>query len=175
MVSFTQYQLHRGNTASDAWGSITTWTVPHGSLRNMKCNLHRVFPFLLFTAVFSLPSSWSYRNGDGLQQAAFHAQGLSEEPPLKWELPPNPNSTHHLIFNSVSGFLQRWPNTLRRNGALDRSLPIHRTLAAWGNLITSTLSISRPQHRARHYPHRYGFVPRTYRKSCPGCTRMVCV
>lgn len=122
LVSFTQYRLHRSNTASDAWGSIATWTVPYGSLRNMKCNLQRAFPFLLITGVFSLPSNRSYRNGDGLQQAAFHAQGLSEEPLLEWELPPNPNSTHHLIFNSVSGFLQRWPNTLRRNGALDRSL-----------------------------------------------------
>ncbi|KAI9453296.1 hypothetical protein BJY52DRAFT_1427547 [Lactarius psammicola] len=35
---------------------------------------------------------------------------------VTWDLPPNPNSTHHLIFNSVGGLLQRWPNTLRRNG-----------------------------------------------------------
>jgi hypothetical protein len=62
-------------------------------------------------------SSW---NGDGLHQAAFQAQGF-----LEWEFPPDPNSTHHLIFNSVSGFLQRWPNTFRRNGALE-SLQTHR-------------------------------------------------
>ncbi|KAH9003830.1 hypothetical protein EDB86DRAFT_2281809 [Lactarius hatsudake] len=36
----------------------------------------------------------------------------------EWDSPPNPNSTHHLIFNSVSSLLQRWPNTFRRNGAL---------------------------------------------------------
>jgi hypothetical protein len=38
-------------------------------------------------------------------------------PGLEWNLPPKPNSTHHLIFNSVSGLLQRWSNTLHKNGA----------------------------------------------------------
>lgn len=85
----------------------------------MKWRLSRVIPLLLATTAFSLPSSWPYRDGDGPYQAAFQAQGLSYESFLEWELPPNPNSTHHLIFNGVSGFLQRWPNTLRRNGTFD--------------------------------------------------------
>ena len=103
-------------------------TVPYALPRTMMCSLYCVFPLLLVTSALSLPSSWPYRNADGLQQAAFQVKGLSKESFREWELPPNPNSTHHLIFNSVSGLLQRWPNTLRRNGALDRSLPIHRTI-----------------------------------------------
>ena len=130
LVSSTQYPLPPCylRDASSGWGSISTWTVPYALPRTMMCNLHRLFPFLLITSALSLPSSWPYRKGDGLQQAAFQVQGLSKESFREWELPPNPNSTHHLIFNSVSGLLQRWPNTLRRNGALNRSLPIHRTL-----------------------------------------------
>jgi hypothetical protein len=129
LVSFTQYPLPTdylrilGDASSDATG-----TVPYALLRTMKCNLYCVFPLLLVTSTLSLPSSWPYRKGDGLKQAAFQVQGLSKDSFREWELPPNPNSTHHLLFNSVSGFLQRWPNTFRRNGALDRSLQIHRTV-----------------------------------------------
>jgi hypothetical protein len=93
--------------------------VPSSSPRNMKWKLHRVFPLLLATAAVSLPSGRLYRNDDELHQAAFQVQGVSEDSFLEWGVPPHPNSTHHLIFNSVSAFLQRWPNTLRRNGALD--------------------------------------------------------
>jgi hypothetical protein len=85
----------------------------------MKWELSPILPLLLATAALSLPSSRLYRDGDGHYQAAFQAQGLPEESFLEWELPPNPNSTHHLIFNGLSGFLQRWPNTLRRNGMFD--------------------------------------------------------
>jgi len=86
----------------------------------MKWELSRVLPLLLATTAFSLPSSSPYRyHDDGPSQAAFQAPSLSEESFLEWELPPNPNSTHHLIFNGVTGFMQRWPNTLLRNGTFD--------------------------------------------------------
>src|SRR6266404_6460461 len=55
-------------------------------------------------------------------QATFRAQTGSLVPVLvdgshrEWNLPPKPNSTDHLIFNSVSGLLQGWHNILRRNG-----------------------------------------------------------
>ena len=84
----------------------------------MKWELSRILPLLLATVAFSLPSSRFHSNGDGPYQAAFQSPGLSEESFLEWELPQNPNSTHHLIFNGVSGFLHRWPNTFRRNGTL---------------------------------------------------------
>ncbi|KAI0060140.1 hypothetical protein BV25DRAFT_1918007 [Artomyces pyxidatus] len=45
----------------------------------------------------------------GPEQAAFSA-------PLSWDSPPHPDATHHLIFNTVSSLLQRWPNTIYRNG-----------------------------------------------------------
>ncbi|KAI0246598.1 hypothetical protein BJV78DRAFT_125115 [Lactifluus subvellereus] len=80
----------------------------------MKWQLHHIFLCLLLaTTTFALPS---YTAGDRLLQVTFQAQGLLDQSFLEWELPPNPNFTHHLIFNSVSGLLQRWPNTLRRNG-----------------------------------------------------------
>ena len=86
----------------------------------MMWKLLCVLPYLLATKAFVLLSVPS-RSSDGLPQAAFRVQLESLTPwsdrDPEWNLPPNPNSTHHLIFNSVSGLLQRWPNALRRNGA----------------------------------------------------------
>ena len=57
-------------------------------------------------------------SGNGPLQAAFQVwSDLGSD--QQWNLPPNPNSTHNLIFNSVSDLLYRWPNTLRRNGVSD--------------------------------------------------------
>ncbi|KAF8259926.1 hypothetical protein EI94DRAFT_1750096 [Lactarius quietus] len=72
-------------------------------------------PFLLAATLFVHPSSSS--SSGGPLQATFRTQsGISTVRSDRWNMPPQPNSTHHLIFNSVSGLLQRWPNTLRRNG-----------------------------------------------------------
>ncbi|KAN0142167.1 hypothetical protein V8E53_000629 [Lactarius tabidus] len=72
-------------------------------------------PYLLATSFVLAAGSSSY---DGPLQAAFYGQPESPTPGpgLEWNLPPKPNSTHHLIFNSVSGLLQRWSNTLHKNG-----------------------------------------------------------
>ncbi|KAH9029279.1 hypothetical protein EDB85DRAFT_1967467 [Lactarius pseudohatsudake] len=52
------------------------------------------------------------RASDSLLQDTFRAPPESSTSTHRgWNLPPNPNSTYHLIFNSVSGLLQRWPNT----------------------------------------------------------------
>ncbi|KAH9028925.1 hypothetical protein EDB84DRAFT_1669837 [Lactarius hengduanensis] len=58
------------------------------------------------------------RSSDSLLQDTFRAppESSTSASHRGWNLPPHPNSTYHLIFNSVSGLLQRWPNTLRRNG-----------------------------------------------------------
>jgi hypothetical protein len=76
---------------------------------------HRVLPFLLVTTSLALPPN----GGNGPHQAAFRIDDGLENSFLALEQPPNPNATHHLIFSSVSGLLQRWPNTYRRNGAPD--------------------------------------------------------
>ena len=71
------------------------------------------FPYLLAQVLAATAPP-----GNGPFQAAFQVWsdlGLDQG----WNLPPNPNSTHNLIFNSVSDFLHRWPNTLRRNGLSD--------------------------------------------------------
>jgi len=80
---------------------------------------------LLATTTFALPSVPS-RFSDGPLQSTFRVPPGSSVcgSDREWNLSPNLNSTHHLIFNSVSGLLQRWPNTLRRNGASLRSTPI---------------------------------------------------
>ncbi|KAH9177286.1 hypothetical protein EDB89DRAFT_1533163 [Lactarius sanguifluus] len=82
-------------------------------MRQLLC----VLSSLLAAAAFVLPSVPS-RSSDGPLQATFQVK--SESPAngsdREWNLPPDLNSTHHLIFNSVSSLLQRWPNTLRRNG-----------------------------------------------------------
>ncbi|KAI9435514.1 hypothetical protein H4582DRAFT_2130500 [Lactarius indigo] len=80
-------------------------------LRQLFC----VLSLLLVSTAFVLPSMPS-RSSDGPRQDTFRVQSRSNESDWVWNLPPSPDSTHHLIFNSVSGFLRRWPNTLRRNG-----------------------------------------------------------
>jgi hypothetical protein len=87
----------------------------------MKGLLRRILPLLLATASLALPSNAPYHDSIGPHQAAFQVDQVSEKSFLEWENPPDPNSTHHLVFNGVSGLLQRWPNTFRRNGALDPS------------------------------------------------------
>ena len=84
----------------------------------LRCVLS--LPYLLAATAFVLQSGPLCSNDDSPLQATFHVQPESPIPGsnLEWKLPPNPNSTHHLIFNSVSGLLHRWPNTLRRNGAI---------------------------------------------------------
>ncbi|KAH9029276.1 hypothetical protein EDB85DRAFT_1892134 [Lactarius pseudohatsudake] len=76
-----------------------------------------VLPYLLATTGFVLPSALSLSSNSPFQ-AAFpgQAESLTHGSDREWNSLPNPNSTHHLIFNSVSGLLQRWPNALRRNG-----------------------------------------------------------
>jgi hypothetical protein len=85
----------------------------------MKWELHCILPFLLATASLALPSNPPYYDSSGPHQAAFRVDEVSEQSSLQWQQPPDPNSTYHLIFSSVSGLLQRWPNTYRRNGAPD--------------------------------------------------------
>jgi hypothetical protein len=84
----------------------------------MKWELRRILPLLLATASLALPSNAPLYDSNGLHQAALRIDDVSDKTFLEWQQPPHPNSTHHLIFSSVSGLLQRWPNTYRRNGAL---------------------------------------------------------
>jgi hypothetical protein len=83
----------------------------------MKRALHSIIPLLLAAASLALPSSSvPYCRSNSPYQAVLQVNGVSDGSFLDWEQPPNPNSTHHLIFYSVSGLLQRWPNTFCRNG-----------------------------------------------------------
>ena len=128
---------------------------------------HIISCLLLASTAFALPS---YTAGERLLQAIFQAQGLSDQSFLEWKLSPNPNSTHHLIFNSVSGLLQRWPNTLRRNGVLDLPRSHHR------HILTPSPSLftARTQYCTRNHSHRDNFIPRTHRQSSPRCARVAC-
>ncbi|KAH9003829.1 hypothetical protein EDB86DRAFT_2826386 [Lactarius hatsudake] len=67
----------------------------------MMRKLFYVLSFLLAATAFVLPSAPSpSRSGDGSLQATFRVQSGSNGPDREWNSPPNPNSTHHLIFNS---------------------------------------------------------------------------
>ena len=116
-------------------------------MRQLLC----VLPYLLAAMTFGLPSvsvpssSSDFASGGPLR-ATFRVQSGSsaEDSDQEWNLPPSPNSTHHLIFNSVSGLLQRWSNTLRRNGALDfyRSrvnVSLHSLLTLGHSLVPATV------------------------------------
>ena len=78
-------------------------------------------PYLVLAATaFALSSGPSRSSHGPVQAATFRVQPEIPVPgpDPEWALPPNSNSTHHLIFNSVAGLLHRWPNALRRNGAI---------------------------------------------------------
>lgn len=66
----------------------------------------KVFPLLLAVA--------SVRALSARQQASFHSQ--ETEISVDWDRAPSSDATGHLIFNSVSTVLQRWPNTIKRPG-----------------------------------------------------------
>ncbi|KAI0270726.1 hypothetical protein BC834DRAFT_529836 [Gloeopeniophorella convolvens] len=69
----------------------------------------KVLPFVLALTVALSFSPWSSLVRTATSSPAQHSLQA-------WDSPPSPDSTDHLIFNSVAGLLQRWPNTLRRNG-----------------------------------------------------------
>ncbi|KZV72417.1 hypothetical protein PENSPDRAFT_604489 [Peniophora sp. CONT] len=66
----------------------------------------RVFPLLLAAASVGALST--------RQQTRFDSEGT--ESTLDWDRAPSSDATGHLIFNSVSSVLQRWPNTIKRPG-----------------------------------------------------------
>lgn len=45
-----------------------------------------------------------------------HQQPFPQSGQPEWKTPPSADETGHLIFNSVSSWLQHWPNTRWRNG-----------------------------------------------------------
>ena len=95
------------------WTTFNIEQPPSPMRWQMRCVLS--LPYLLAATAYAGSSSH-----DGPPQAAFYGQPDSPAPKSDLEQnfsPPNPNSTHHLIFNSVSGLLHRWPNIIRRNGA----------------------------------------------------------
>ncbi|KAH9028923.1 hypothetical protein EDB84DRAFT_1439467 [Lactarius hengduanensis] len=69
----------------------------------MMRKLLYVLSFLLAATAFVLPSAPS-RSDDGPLQATFRVQSGSNGSDREWNSPPNPNSTHHLIFNSCKQF-----------------------------------------------------------------------
>jgi hypothetical protein len=76
------------------------------------------------------------------------ASTTTEDP---WDLnvAPNINATKHLVFDTVSSFLQHWPNTRYRNGTT-----VHQT-----RLLIVLTVIARPQHCPRNRSRRHVVVP----------------
>ena len=86
----------------------------------MQWQLLYVLPYLLAATAF-VPPFIPFRSGNDPLQDTFRVlpgDSSADGSDLRWTFPPSPNSTHHLIFNSVSGLRQRWHNILHRNGAL---------------------------------------------------------
>ncbi|KAH9056821.1 hypothetical protein EDB87DRAFT_1686835 [Lactarius vividus] len=104
----------------------------------MMWQLLCVLPYLLATSASVLPSAPS-RSNDGPFQATFNVQLENPTPGagwgLDWNSPPNPNSTYHLIFNSVNGLLQRWPNALHRNALPTQGHSIVPTTIPKGTIL----------------------------------------
>ena len=77
-------------------------------------------------------------------QAGRHLLGNEE-----WSLDrvPNPNATDHLVFETVSSFLQHWPNTRMRNGR-QPPLPAFLNPLSYSLLqaITSYQEVFRKEH-----------------------------
>ena len=78
----------------------------------------KVFPLLLAVASVSALATRNTREQIPLQ---FDGQlnvdvGAEVDYDLDWDRAPEPDATGHLIFNTVSSLLQRWPNTVVRPG-----------------------------------------------------------
>ncbi|KAJ7198832.1 hypothetical protein GGX14DRAFT_469051 [Mycena pura] len=65
------------------------------------------------TALVGVALALSTRFSTNASQIPFHVEEISS-----WDLsvPPNVNATENLVFDTVSAFLQHWPNTRYRNG-----------------------------------------------------------
>jgi len=147
----------------DGQRSTATLTLIYYPSAAMMQQLLCVLSYLLAATAFVLPSVPS-RSSNGSLQDTFQVQSRIpadvSDRARGWDWPPNPNSTHHLIFNSVSGLLRRWPNTLRRNGALD----FHQS---HGKVTSHSLPCTRSQSCTRDNPQRDNFIPRAYRRPNP--------
>ncbi|KAI0314483.1 hypothetical protein OF83DRAFT_1174711 [Amylostereum chailletii] len=98
------------------------------------------------------------------QAVAFASQASFRVPDLEpkfWDAPPHPDATGNLIFNSVSSLLQRWPNSLHRNGhtIVPATIPAG-TLLYHGRTNDSIPTI--PEWLAFDFEHSYIFC----RASC---------
>ena len=127
-------------------------------------------PCLLAAVALVFPSVTS-RPNDGPIQAALRLQSERPTPESHWEWnsSPNPNATDHLIFNSVSSLLQRWPNGLRRNGASYVTLDLAYITKKKPLLYT------RSQCCPRDNPQRDYVIPWACRSPNPSFTWLACV
>ncbi|KAI0060147.1 hypothetical protein BV25DRAFT_986639 [Artomyces pyxidatus] len=55
-------------------------------------------------------------------------------PKIPWDAPPDPDSADNALFSAVSSLLQRWPNTLYKNGHV---------------IVPATIPIGTPLHHGR--------------------------
>ena len=106
----------------------------------LRLSLFSLFlvPALAAQAPFKSGSSWNLAEN----QSVLHDGDRRE-----WNLNklPNPNSTDHLVFETVYSLLQHWPNTRMRNG--ERRVRLFR--------VMKQAFSSRPQHGTGNHSQRY--------------------
>jgi len=98
----------------------------------------------MFYSLFTLALVWSpgFRSHESVVRAAENFQvPLSPETSHilgKWDSPPHHNATGNHLFSSASSLLQRWPNTMWRNGhtIVPAVIPIG-TMMHHGTIVSS--------------------------------------
>ncbi|KZV63794.1 hypothetical protein PENSPDRAFT_657045 [Peniophora sp. CONT] len=76
---------------------------------------------------------------------------------LDWDTEPNANATGHLLFNSVSSLMQRWPNTVVRPGHSIVPCIIPAGTVLYHGLPSSTIP-THPDWLAFDFEHAYEFA-----------------
>ena len=89
--------------------------------------------------------------GSGHGQVEQYPAIFGDEDIAEWNLEkiPNPDTTDHLVFETVHSLLQHWPNTRMRNGELTGRLP--------GSPCNT--STCRSQHRTGKHSERDTSLP----------------
>ncbi|KZV67920.1 hypothetical protein PENSPDRAFT_583188 [Peniophora sp. CONT] len=76
---------------------------------------------------------------------------------LDWDTEPNANATGHLLFNSVSSLMQRWPNTVVRPGHSIVPCIIPAGTVLYHGLPSSTIP-THPDWLAFDFEHAFNFA-----------------
>ena len=103
-------------------------------------------------------------------QAEHYPVIVGDEDIAEWNLDklPNPDTTDHLVFETVHSLLQHWPNTRMRNGERTECLPGFPSNTYHLQVTTLYREAFRKEHSST-----MGRVPRSYHQAPNGLLQIL--